>query len=77
VRAALDGELAAIAQASPGTRNATLSRSAWAIARLVTRGALDTATAERELIAAGVGNGLRQHEATSTVRSALRGRAGS
>jgi hypothetical protein len=73
--AALRGELAEISRAAPGTRNTTLSRSAWALGRLVARGALHHQTVELELVEAGVAIGLPLHEAAATVRAAIRSRA--
>jgi hypothetical protein len=60
------------ANAAPGTRNQALHRRAVLVGGFVGAGALDAATAERELIAAGIQAGQSQSEASSTVRSGLR-----
>ena len=61
-----------VADAAPGTRNSALLRRATLLGGYVAAGALDQASVERELIAAGVAAGQSRAEATSTVRSGLR-----
>lgn len=70
-RAALERECAAIAVASPGTRNHTLNRAAWSIARLD----LDGGDIEAALLDAATAAGMPPGEAQTTIRSGLRRRA--
>lgn len=61
----------AAASAPAGQRNQALHKRAVLIGGFVGAGAMDRATAERELIAAGMRAGQSRSEATSTVRSGL------
>lgn len=69
--AALHRELAALASAVEGTRNATLNRAAFSLGQLVATGALDhdQVAAELERVAGDIGLGLI--EARRTVASGL------
>ena len=58
-------------EAPPGGRNQALHRRSVLVGGFVGAGALDRATAERELIAAGMRAGQSRTEAASTVRSGL------
>jgi len=75
VRAALLAETQAVAGAGPGTRNDTLNRSAWRLARLVVDGRLQASDFRDALFAAARETGLPPKEIDAVLRSALRGRA--
>src|SRR5262249_11525309 len=66
--------LAAIANAEPSTRNATLFREAVALAELVAARALGEGLAPEELQAAAGSAGLRHREIRLTLASAFRRR---
>jgi len=74
VRSALERETQVVATAAHGVRNATLNRSAFALARFVADGKLVADDFESVLLAAGRAAGLSQRECLATIRSALRGR---
>jgi P4 family phage/plasmid primase-like protien len=60
-----------IGDQAPGGRNDFLNKQAFKMGGYVGAGALDYATAEAELLAAGVGCGLSESEARTTIKSAL------
>lgn len=66
LRAALDGEAAAVASAPEGSRNSQLNKSAYKLARF---GELDTGTITAELTDAGQRAGLPDTEIQRTLRS--------
>lgn len=68
----LDTAAARIATAKEGNRNHTLYRVAAAVANQVKAGEIDRREAEHTLVIAAGTAGLDEHEATSTVKSALR-----
>lgn len=68
---ALERELAAVLAAPVGTRNDTLNRAAFALARFVSSGELRGADTARELLAAAAAAGLPEHEARRTIASAF------
>jgi hypothetical protein len=73
IGAALESEMRAVAGAPAGTRNTTLNRAAYSLARL--------ALSEREivlgLLAAAKRAGLSEHEAGRTIASGIAARRGS
>lgn len=71
--AALRSAAHRVAGAPDGTRNATLNREAYGVARL----AIDPAAIETVLLDAAISAGLTEHEARRTITSALRARRGS
>ena len=70
---ALQGELAAVRSAQPGTRNATLNRAAFSLGQLLAGGALNCGRwpLEDELLAAALACGLPEEEARKTITSGL------
>jgi hypothetical protein len=76
VHAALTGEIQAVLDAPAGTRNDTLNRAAWNLARLITDGAISRDVIEAALQHAGEATGLAPAEVTSTIRSGLDARLG-
>jgi Bifunctional DNA primase/polymerase, N-terminal len=80
--AALRYEIEALANAVPGTRNATLNKSGFALFQFVQVGLLDRGDVERELLAACTANGLMDDPGNgglprilATIRSAFDGAA--
>lgn len=71
VRAAVDAETRAVANASEGSRNDTLNRAAFALGQLVGAHALGRREAESRLLAAALTCGLDHREADATIRSGL------
>jgi hypothetical protein len=71
VRAAIRDELQAVRTAAEGTRNSTLNRSAFALARFAASGQVREADLETLLVQAATESGLDETEARRTVRSAL------
>lgn len=69
-RAALEGEMARVMDAAPGTRNDTLNTAAYALGQLVGAGALPESAAEA-LRDAGLAIGLSERETDLTLRSGL------
>jgi hypothetical protein len=63
-----------IRSASEGCRNATLNREAFALARFVEAGAVDSRELARALAAAADAAGLQSREIGATIPSALRAR---
>jgi hypothetical protein len=76
-RAALDGELRGLQQATEGVRNDTLNRVAFRLGQIVGAGCLDEADVAPLLIQRGIAIGLREREVVKTVRSGLRAGEGS
>ncbi len=75
-QAAIRGELAHIAAATPGGaggtgRNATVNRAAYKLGRLVVACALDPGALAEELVAAARATGLGEREARTAVASGL------
>lgn len=70
-RTALVRELEALRQAKEGTRNHTLNRAAWMLARLVPTGDLDARGTARALYRAALSTGLEAHESERTIRGAF------
>ena len=75
VAAALESELAAVATAWEGGRNNQLNKSAWAIARFVAAGQLDSDAAIDALTTAASAAGLSPAEISRTLRSAFTARS--
>jgi hypothetical protein len=80
--AALRYEIEALANAAPGTRNATLNKSAFALFQFVHAGLLPRGDVERQLLAACTANGLMDDPGNgglprilATIRSAFDGAA--
>lgn len=71
---ALKKESELVAFAAEGTRNDSLNRAAFAVARFIDNGLLSIDEVEFELITAARANGLRDAEIRATLNSALRGR---
>jgi hypothetical protein len=69
--AALDGELALLARAVPGTRNDTLNRAAFRLGQLVADGALQPDHVARCLRIVSDDIGLGEDEADRTIASGL------
>jgi hypothetical protein len=69
--AALTGELEKVLTATPGHRNDTLNRAAFALGQLVAAQLLDQHTARDELISAAGRIGLPRTEADRTITSGL------
>lgn len=73
--AALAEEARAVATAAPGTRNHTLNRAAFNLARLIASGDLDRSAVTATLHAAAHAAGLPGDEASRTIASGLSARA--
>lgn len=75
--AALQGELAAVRRAQPGTRNATLNRAAFNMGQLLAGQALPIGQWQLEdgLLATALACGLTEDEARKTIASGLNGGA--
>ncbi|NLD43955.1 MAG: DUF3987 domain-containing protein, partial [Chloroflexi bacterium] len=71
-RAALDSEAAAVAAATPGTRNDRLNVAALKLGQIVAAGLLTLPEVEAALIEAAGAAGLPEAEARATVASGLR-----
>ncbi|WP_327235966.1 bifunctional DNA primase/polymerase [Streptomyces sp. NBC_01317] len=69
--AALKAEMANVATAQEGVRNATLVRAARALGRFISSGALTRAEVEGALNWAGLASGLRESECRPAITSAL------
>jgi Bifunctional DNA primase/polymerase, N-terminal len=74
-RAALAGELAAVAAAPPGRRNATLNLAAFNLGQLVAAGLLEASEVRAGLLAAALEAGNPGAKAQATIESGLRGGA--
>jgi hypothetical protein len=70
-RAALTGELDKVLAATPGQRNDTLNRAAFALGQLVGAHLLDEGTTRDELVSAAGRIGLPRREADRTITSGL------
>jgi hypothetical protein len=70
-RAALDREVASLAAAAPGGRNAALNRAAFRLFQLVAGGELDASDVERSLCNACVSNGLAKDDGWTAVRKTI------
>lgn len=68
---ALEGEVQAVLDAAPGTRNATLNAAAYCLGQLVGAGLLNEAATGAALTLAGEAVGLPLSEVHRTVRSGL------
>ncbi|MFD9862606.1 bifunctional DNA primase/polymerase [Streptomyces alboflavus] len=71
VAAAVEGELRAVAEAQPGTRNDTLNRAAFRLGTLFVAGRLDRAQVADVLADAARHAGLADREAGAAIRSGL------
>ena len=71
-RRGMESELAAVASATPGTRNHTLNRAAFNLAQMVSAGWLNEDEAGNELMDAARQAGLGGREAMATIRSGFR-----
>ena len=71
--AALEGELAEVRKAGPGSRNTVLNRAAFSLGTLVGAGALDRAQVAQDLLDAALGakHPLPTSEAVSTIARGL------
>ena len=69
--AAMRAELLAVASAPAGTRNHTLNRAAFKIARISAAGGLDVEDIRAALTAAALMAGLSEREATRTIAAGL------
>ena len=70
-RAALEGELTALAGAVEGNRNNTLTRCSFRLGQLIRGGVLAPDTVVLALTEVARGVGLEEHEIAATVRSGL------
>lgn len=70
---ALEEECRAIADAKEGERNHKLNACAFSIAQLVAGGEIPENEADRELLRAALGCGMKEREARATITSAFRG----
>lgn len=70
-RRALESEVARVALAGVGTRNATLNEAAFSLGRLVAGGELDGGEVFDALLTAGNRSGLTETECVNTIRSGL------
>lgn len=75
-RAALEYEIAALANAAPGGRNLALNRASFCLHQLVKGGELDGGDVWRRLVAAATANGLVDDDGikavTDTIKSGMR-----
>lgn len=69
--AALTGELEKVLAATPGQRNDTLNRAAFALGQLIGSGLLDQHIARDELVSAACRIGLSRSEAERTITSGI------
>jgi hypothetical protein len=70
-RRALESEVAKVALAVEGTRNATVNEAAFALGRLVSGGELDGGRAFDALLTAGTRSGLSEQECVNTIKSGM------
>ena len=70
--AALRNEVEAVRTAPQGTRNGTLNKACWNLARFIATGELSQIDIEDALTEAALGAGLGEAEITATLRSAIR-----
>jgi hypothetical protein len=71
VQAAVDGELAELASATPGTRNNTLNKVAFALGQWVASGELPEDEAQAMLFEAAFDCGLEEDETRKTMESGM------
>ena len=76
VAAALENESASVRSAAVGSRNETLNRAAFALARYVVSGELLVDAVEAALLEAALAAGLPEREARRTIASGLGARSG-
>lgn len=69
--AALRNEVEAMRTAAPGTRNHTLNKACWNLARFIATGELSQIDIEDALTDAALGVGLEMPEIKATLRSAI------
>ena len=69
--AALAAELATLAQAVKGERNANLNRAAYSLGQLVAGGEIDAGQVEGGLMAMAISIGLSQSESMRTIKSGM------
>ncbi|CAN5824174.1 hypothetical protein BH23GEM6_BH23GEM6_25910 [soil metagenome] len=74
VQAAVERECLDLATAPEGTRNATLNRAAYALARFVAADEADAGSVVRALTYAATAAGLTEREITRTIESAFKAR---
>jgi hypothetical protein len=72
VRVALEAEAETVAAAPEGSRNVTLSRSAFSLGTLAGTGALDPDVVIDSLYSAALQAGLPKHEARTTTERQVR-----
>ena len=70
--AALRNEVEAVRTAPQGTRNGTLNKACWNLARFIATGELSQIEIEDALTSAALSAGLGEAEITATLRSAIR-----
>jgi len=70
--AALRNEVEAVRTAPQGTRNGTLNKACWNLARFIATGELSQIDIEDALTSAALSAGLGEAEITATLRSAIR-----
>lgn len=70
--AALRNEVEAVRTAAQGTRNHTLNKACWNLARFIATGELSQIEIEDALTSAALSAGLGQAEINATLRSAIR-----
>lgn len=75
-QAALDGEVARVALAKPGTRNDVLNRSSFALGQLIEQGLLNRDDVEAALEGACAANGLLQEDADAVRKTIASGITG-
>jgi hypothetical protein len=75
IATAIERECIGVAFASEGTRNETLNRAAWALARFVLAGQAHGSVVREALFLAARHAGLNDIEIQKTIRSAFRGRS--
>jgi P4 family phage/plasmid primase-like protien len=71
-QSALQKEIDRVRSSANGTRNNVLNEAAFNLGQLVGNGGLVESVVHAELLAAAVGNGLNESEATSAIQSGLR-----
>ena len=74
VAAVIERELEAVRTAPEGSRNDTLNRAAFAVARFIGRNELAPREVAEQFVAAACSSGLTEDEARRTVASAIRSR---
>jgi putative DNA primase/helicase len=69
--AALEYEIAALANTAPGTRNAALNRASFSLHQLVAGGELDGGEVEHHLLEAATANGLVDDDGIKAVQATI------